>query len=380
MTALNPIANETLREQQLAELCADFAARAAEIDRQGIFVQDNYEDLKQARFFSMGIPAEFGGGGLHYDELCQVVRRLAHACGSTALAFAMHSHPVALNVFKARKGDPKSQATLQKIASNELIIAGTGANDWLQSNGTAKAVEGGYIINAHKRFVSGGPGAQVLVSSVNHESEQGREVLHFSLPFSTQGIQIQNNWHTLGMRGTGSNDVILQDVFLPDSAIVARRPAGEWHVIWDTILPIAMPLICSAYVGMAEAAHELALKASAGKPALAGLVGQMNNQLTLAQLALKDLIQRQNNYQFLPSQPNTDAVLTRKTLIYQGVQQTVELASTLVGGSSFFQGHALERIVRDIRAMHFHPLPEHKQTAFSGRVLLGLDPVCELLQ
>ncbi len=379
MTALQPISTESQQEQQLADLCQHFARRAASIDQQGVFVHDNYQDLKRVRFFSLGIPTEYGGGGYGYTELCGVTRRLAQACGSTALAFAMHSHPVALNVFKAQKGDPKAQATLQKIAVNELIIAGTGANDWLNSNGTAQAVEGGYRINAHKRFVSGGPGANILVSSVNFESEQGHEVLHFSLPFTTPGIQVQDNWQTLGMRGTGSNDVILDNVFLPESAIVARRPAGVWHPIWDTILPIAMPLICSVYVGLADAAATLALKACQGKPALAGLVGQMNNHLTMAQLALEDLIGRQLEYRFMPNAANTEAVLTRKTLIYQGVMQTVELACTLAGGSSFFEGHPLERIVRDIRAMHFHPLPEHKQTAFSGRVLLGLDPVCDLL-
>lgn len=379
MNAIHAMIKAPQHEQTLAALCATFAKRASCVDQEEIFVQDNYQELKQARFFSLGIPTEYGGGGLRYEEMGQVIRRLAQACGSTALAFAMHSHPVALNVFKAKKGDAKAQATLQKIAANELIIAGTGANDWLASNGTAIAVEGGYVINAHKRFVSGGPGAQVLVSSVNCETAQGQEVLHFSLPFSTPGIHIQSNWHTLGMRGTGSHDVLLENVFLPDTAIVARRPAGQWHGIWDTILPIAMPLICSAYVGMAEAAHELALEASAGKPALASLVGQMNNHLTIARMALDDLIARQNEYGFVPNQSNTEAVLTRKTLIYQGVHQTVELACTLAGGRSFFQGHPLERIQRDIRAMHFHPLPEHKQTAFSGRILLGLDPVCELV-
>lgn len=378
MEALKQCDVESHREQELDRLCARFSARAASIDQEGIFAQDNYADLKQSRFFSLGIPVEYGGAGLRYDELCQVVRKMGQACGSTALAFAMHSHPVALNVFKSLKGDAKAQATLQKIAASELIIAGTGANDWLASNGTATPVEGGYRVNAHKRFVSGGPAAQILVSSVHYESDQGSEVLHFSLPFSTPGIHIQNNWDTLGMRGTGSNDVILENVFLPEAAIVARRPAGQWHVIWDTILPIAMPLICSVYVGLAEAAHQLALEACAGKPALAGLAGRMNNQLTSARLALNDMVERQKNYRFVPHAFNTETVLTRKTLVYQSVLQTVELASTLVGGSGYFRGHPLERIVRDVRAMHFHPLPEHKQTAFSGRVLMGLDPGSEL--
>lgn len=365
-------------EELINNLGSLFADRAFDFDSKSQFVQKNYDDLKEARFFSLAIPVELGGGGLSYRELCQICQQLARYCGSTALAFAMHSHPVAANVFKAKRGDEKAINTLKKIATNELIIAGTGANDWLSSNGTATAIEGGYIINAHKRFVSGGPGAQVLVTSVNHQTEQGAEVLHFSLPASSEGIRIQNNWKTLGMRGTGSNDVILENVFLPEDAIIGRRPAGQWHGLWDTILPIAMPVITATYFGMAERAAELAIAACQGRTELANLTGQLHNQLTLGRLALEDMIRLQDNYDFTPNRDLTNAILTRKTLANQAIRNVVEQACVLVGGAGFFQGHPLERITRDVRAMHFHPLPEHKQTEFSGRLALGLDPVCEL--
>ncbi|RLT94748.1 acyl-CoA dehydrogenase family protein [Ketobacter sp.] len=362
-------------EELLNNLGSLFADRAFDFDTNCMFVQKNYKDLQEARFFSLAIPVELGGAGLTYSELCQVTQQLGQYCGSTALAFAMHSHPVALNVYKAQRGDTRAQATLQKIASQELIIAGTGANDWLESNGTAQAVDGGYLINAHKRFVSGGPGAQVLVSSVNHQGAEGAEVIHFSLPMSSAGIRVQNNWKTLGMRGTGSNDIVLENVFLPEQAIVARRPAGVWHPIWDTLLPIAMPLITACYLGLAEKAFELARTASTGNLELASLLGTLHNQLTTAQLALEDMVRCQDNYGFTPSRALTNAILTRKTIANQAIRNVVEQAAVLVGGSGFFQGHPLERIVRDVRAMHFHPLPEHKQVNFSGRLLMGLDPI-----
>ena len=367
-------------EELLNNLGSQFSKRAFDFDSNCRFVQNNYDDLKEARFFSLAIPVELGGGGLTYTELCQITQQLAQHCGSTALAFAMHSHPVALNVFKANRNDERAIATLKKIASGELIIAGTGANDWLQSSGTAQAVAGGYVINAHKRFVSGGPGAQVLVSSVNHQTSEGAEVIHFSLPMSSEGIRIRDNWKTLGMRGTGSNDVILENVFLPETAIVARRPAGVWHPIWDAILPNAMPLITSCYFGMAEKAFHLATEACQGKPALATLLGSLHNELTVARLAVDDMVRSHDNYSFTPDRNLTNAILTRKTIANQAIRNVVDQAAVLVGGSGFFQGSDLDRIIRDVRAMHFHPLPEHKQQAFSGRLLQGLDPVCELTQ
>ena len=131
-------------EELTHNLGSVFRDRATEYDIEGQFVQQNYKELKDARFFSLAVPSELGGGGLDYADICRVTRQLACYCGSTALAYAMHTHPVALNVFKFKKtGDAKAKATLEKIAANELVIAGTGANDWLASIGTAEIVEGG---------------------------------------------------------------------------------------------------------------------------------------------------------------------------------------------------------------------------------------------
>ncbi len=352
-----------------------FAKRANEFDQSNAFVGQNYEELRRHKLFSVAIPAELGGGGATYQELCSMVRELGKHCGSTGLAFAMHSHPVAVNVFKYLRDDKKAAKTLRKIATKELIIAGTGANDWLDSNGTTEKVDGGYRVNAHKRFVSGGPGADVFVTSAPFSSENGDEVLHFSIPFSAEGITVEDNWRTLGMRCTGSNDVEMKNVFVPDDAIIARRPAGEWHAMWDVILPVALPIIVSCYVGIADAAVTCAKQSAQRKSHLAPLLGELQNELVTAQLALDDMVRLCNDYQFTPSVQNTDAILTRKSIAARAVKTVVEKAADIVGGPGFFQGHPMERIVRDIRAVHFHPLPEKRQQLFSGRIALGLDPV-----
>ncbi|MDX1488031.1 MAG: acyl-CoA dehydrogenase family protein, partial [Acidiferrobacterales bacterium] len=269
----------------------EFGKRAAGYDQSNKFAADNYRDLHEYRLFSAGIPSELGGGGATYEELCAFIRELGHHCGSTALAFAMHTHPVAVNVYKHLRGDKAATKTLRKLAANELIIAGTGANDWLESSGEAERVEGGYRVNAHKRFVSGAPGAQVFVTSVSHAGPEGREVLHFAIPFSSEGVRLVETWNALGMRATGSHDVVLENVFVPEASIVARRPAGVWHPMWNVILPTALPLIASVYVGLAEAAADLAISAAKHRQAeLAPVVGKMINALTVAQLTLADMV------------------------------------------------------------------------------------------
>ncbi len=305
------------------QLSQEFGERASAYDEEGSFVHENYADLRDYKLFSAGIPSELGGGGASHQEICGIIRELGRHCGSTGLSYAMHSHPVALNVLKYRRGDEKAKAALSKIAANEFVIAGTGANDWLASNGEAMETEGGYLVNAHKRFVSGGPGADLFVTSALFNSANGQEVLHFAIPFKTDGISIQSNWDTLGMRGTGSNDVILKDVFVPAAAVAASRPAGIWHPMWDMILPVALPMIVSCYTGLAESAVDLAIASAKGKPHLASVAGEMENELVIAQLAIADMVRIADNYTFAPGTENTNAILARKSIAARAVKTSV---------------------------------------------------------
>jgi alkylation response protein AidB-like acyl-CoA dehydrogenase len=376
-TVVNITDNNPVDWQALAaDLGETLAADADKRDANNEFVAGNYALLREHGFFKMIIPSGLGGGGADYAEVAAVIREFARHCGSTALAFAMHTHPVAANVFKHLRGDDKATATLRKIADNDLIIAGTGANDWLASSGKVTAVEGGFEVSARKHFVSGSPGAQVFVTSAQYENDGGAEVLHFAIPFSSEGVTRHSNWNTLGMRATGSNDVTLDRVFVPESAIVARRPAGEWHPMWNVILPTAMPLIMSAYAGLADAALEMARETAARRPdELAPVLGELLNQHTSAALALEDMIRINGNHGFTPSVENASDILLRKTLVATAAQKTVELAAEIVGGAGFFKGHPMERIQRDVKASHFHPLPYRRQYLFSGKISLGLDPV-----
>jgi acyl-CoA dehydrogenase len=358
-----------------SELGPSFAARAAAHDRDGSFVAENYAELKQHKLFSAGIPAELGGGGATHAEICAIVRELGKHCGATGLSYAMHSHPVAANVFKYLRGDDKAKGALTKIADAELVIAGTGANDWLASNGEAIERPGGFVVNAHKRFVSGGPGADLFVTSAVFDGDDGPEVLHFAIPMNSDGVEIQSNWDTLGMRGTGSNDILMKEVFVPSANVVARRPVGVWHPMWDVIVPVALPIIVSCYIGLAEKSADLAINSACGKTHLAPTIGNMLNELTIAKLALADMVRTVDNLAFAPDMSITDGILARKAIAARAVKATVELASELVGGSGFFRDHPMERIVRDIRAFHFHPLPERIQQSFSGRLALGMEPI-----
>jgi alkylation response protein AidB-like acyl-CoA dehydrogenase len=360
------------------ELGPTFAARAAAYDANDSFVADNYAELKQYKIFSAGVPTELGGGGASHAELCVLLRELAHSCGSTALALSMHTHLLAATVWRWCQGHAV-EPLLKRVAAEETVLISSGGSDWLESSGTAEKVDGGFRITARKIFSSGCPmGELLMTTAVYADPQDGPTVLHFPVSFADERVTIMDNWHTFGMRGTGSHDVVIDGVFVPESAVSLRRPKGKWHPFYTVVAAVALPLIMAVYVGVAEAAYTLALQQATKKredPQTPYLIGEMTNALVTAQMALQGMIDIGANYAFELVDQTANAIFVRKTIAARAAILTAEKAMEVIGGGAFFRSLGLERLFRDVQGGLYHPLHEKRQHLFTGRMALGLDPV-----
>lgn len=357
-----------------------FAEGAAERDDGDIFVAEHHGLLKKHKVFSALVPADLGGGGVRHRAMCAFLRQLAHYCPSTALALSMHQHLVAAAVYNHRNGRP-GKKLLERVVADEAVLISTGANDWVESNGAVERIDGGFRVSARKPFCSGSPKGDVLVTSAPFEDpKEGRQVLHFAVPFAASGISLADDWRTLGMRATGSHTIILDNVLVPDDAIALRRPCGRFHPAWNVILTVAMPLIMSVYAGVAEAAattgQEQASKRQAD-PTVPYLLGELTNHLTMVQLAVDDMVRLANDLDFAMSLDVANAILVRKTIVAEHVLATVEKALEAAGGAGFYRKIGLERLLRDAHGAQFHPLSGKRQHRFTGRIALGLDPISD---
>ena len=360
------------------EIGPGFAKTAAERDEGARFVAEHYDVMKSHKVFSAMVPEELGGGGVQHGAMCSFLRTLAGYCSSTALALSMHQHLVAAAVFNHRNGKP-GRKLLEKVAGAEAVLISTGANDWMESNGEVAAVEGGFRVSARKPFASGSPAGQMLVTSAPYrDPQEGWQVLHFPVPMSAEGVSLAGDWQTLGMRATGSETVVLEDVFVPEEAVVLRRPRGPYHPAFNVILTVAMPLIVSAYLGAAEAAAGIARRIAARRaddPATHILLGELTNLLTTAQLAQADMVAIANDWDFAATADTADAILVRKTIAAKAILAAGEKALEAAGGAGFYRKAGLERLLRDLHGVQFHPLPAKRQQQFTGRLALGLDPI-----
>lgn len=363
------------------ELGPALAAEAARHDADGSFVAGAYRAFAERRLFSMAIPEELGGGGASFAELCDTLRELAGFDGSSALALSMHQHLVAAAVWRWRHGKP-GEALLRKVAAAELALVSTGASDWVDSNGTMTRVDGGYRVSGRKVFGSGSPAAAMLITSARYDNpEAGTEVLHFAVPLSAPGVSSANDWDAHGMRGTGSHTVVLDGVFVPDEAISMRRPTGAWHPAWSVVLTVAPPIYMAPYVGIAEKAAELARTAARDHADVAYVplvAGELEVELAAARLAWRAMVAAANEYDFAPALETANAQLVHKTLCARAAVDAVDKAMELAGGRGFFRRFGLERLLRDVRAAAYHPLPDKRQHEFSGRLALGRDPITNL--
>jgi len=359
-------------------LSDDFATRAAKHDAEDSFVAENYAALKAAKLFSAPIPTELGGGGATYAEHASIIRTIARGCGSTGLAYSMHSHLLQAQIFRHRhNATPPAEPLLRRVAKEELILVTSGGSDWLESSGTLTKSDGTYAFNARKIFGSGSPAGDLfLTTGIYDDPEKGPTVLHFGVNMRDPGVKVQDNWRAMGMRGTGSNDIVIENVTVQDAAVSVRRPKGKWHGVFDVIVPIIFPLVGAAYLGVAETARDIAFARAQKKkddPIVRGLVGEMDTELQTAQdLWMTMTAIAQNGH--TPSVALSDATFKRKTMMARSLLRVTYLAMEIVGGASFYRSEQLERCFRDVQGLRFHPYHERRQYELSGRIALGMDP------
>jgi alkylation response protein AidB-like acyl-CoA dehydrogenase len=357
------------------ELGKIFASRAEHCDETDSFVAENYKLLRSSGLIEAGVPRELGGGGAEIDELAQMLRTIARYCSSTALAFSMHTHQVAIPAWRWRHQNFQPvEPLLKRVATERIILLSSGGSDWIAGSGTAEPVAGGYKITARKVFTSAAPAGDLLMTGAILQTKDGPPmVLHFAIPMNSPQVKVLNNWQTLGMRGTGSNDVVIEGHVVPEAAVVLKRKAGEWHLIYQIIATIAFPLIYAVYLGVAEAARDIALGlAKKRRPDhhVIELVGKMDTALLGAALAHESMLAavRKNS----PGPRSINEVMMAKHLLARHAIEAVEFAMEAAGGAGFYRSQGLERRFRDIQGVRYHPLQTGPQALYAGSMALGL--------
>jgi alkylation response protein AidB-like acyl-CoA dehydrogenase len=407
---LRPVTAEGERLVALAERhAADFAEGAAAHDRENSFPAEHWAAMRTSGYLAGSTPAEFGGGGVRsVHDLAVATSRLARGDPGTALGANMHlSCPwlfTRLREDACRSGDTPLEERLRML----LMLAGRGrlvACIAFTEPGTypawpaTEAVPvdgGGYRINGRKTFCTNSPACTLVLSSVRVPGADGGNRLGFAVvPRSTPGLEVRETWDALGMRASGSHDVVFADCVVRDGMVVEAGELGELAAGAYSVVLVNTLTLVAAPLGIAEAAHRLLLEGAgrrkgpagrtmAERPAVQRLVAENEIDLAVGRAMLARSALRLDEYLAATAHADLDGAVL--TALMKDVQCTnvevkarsiavVDRALTGSGGGGYLSRHPLSRLYRDVRAGPFmQPFSLLEAHEFIGRVALGLPP------
>ena len=368
-------------------LAEHFAAEAGERDRTGAFPHGPIASLREAGLIGLTVPKRLGGGGAGLTQAAQVVGAVGAGDPAVALVLAM---TLLQHGLIHREGSPWPPALADRVGrdavtNGALINAlrvepdlGTPARGGLPAT-LARRDGDDWRVSGRKIYSTGAPGLAYGVVFVRTDEPEPR-VGNLLVPMSSPGIRIEETWDHLGLRASGSHDVVFEDVRVPaDHAVDLRRPEewrrpDPWQQAWSCALLAAL------YDGVARAAqtwfrHFLhdRVPGSLGAP-LASLprfheaFGENERILSVASRLVASLSAETDAGAPPPPQEAGFVKLT----VTENAIQAVQRVSELCGNAALSRKAPLERHLRDVLCARIHWPQGDAVRVAAGRTALGI--------
>jgi alkylation response protein AidB-like acyl-CoA dehydrogenase len=350
-------------QQRCQELAADFAVRSAEHDQDATHPVENYRRLRDAGFYELNVPKEWGGSGVGLLGHTLAFEALAQGCPSTALAFNMHASVVMPLMESAEVTTDTKRRLAELVVRKRKLIAGNFSEPGTTSligerplNARARRVNGGYSITGQKMFASMLEAADYcLVLAYPETATNPAAGIILLVPRAAEGRTVNADWDTLGMRATRSDSLILNECWVPDSAVVFQsddiRPFRQAHMNWF------WGSYTAVYLGVAAAAYGEAMKVAKARrpqgyaqplayhPDVRRHVATMSADLEAARLVTYHSAWLSDTEG--PTPKTTAALFRAKYVVGETVGRITRTALTLGGAHGIFKGSRLEQLFRD---------------------------------
>ncbi len=345
-----------------------FQDRAAEYDLEAKFPTENYQDLREAGFLGLTIPAEFGGIGASFETYCKVSAELGRWCGATALTFNMHAQTMFWtgDVFDSMSGFEEAREVQNqrraKLYDRVLNDGSIFAQPFSEPNSaaaagkapfgtTARKLDGGWIVNGTKHFASLSGAASYYSMVCTIETDEGsartKNAVYLCVPEDADGFEIFGPWDPVGMRATVSRGLKMEDVFVPDD--LELLPPGAYFKLalkW----PHMFFTLCPTYMGISQAAFDFTVeylsKGMRDIPSKQYAVAQMRLKLEQSRALFETTIADAG---FEPTKDQRLRAYAAQYTIMEHAQEICALAMRTCGGRTLLKSFPLERLYRESR-------------------------------
>ena len=385
---------EAIRLVESATELAPIVSRLRdEIERERRLPTGLVETLRKLGFFSLWLARDFGGPELSLTDFVRVIEALARHDGSVGwctMIAAVYSYfsgflpePVARRIFVNEKA---------AVAGSFVPI------------GKAEIVDGGYRVTGRWPYGSGINHSEwILGGCVVHDAD-GPRLQRDGMPderiiafFPASEVEVIDTWNVGGLRGTGSHDYKVADLFVPETHAVAGagpKPSCRGALFAVPLQTIAPVSIASVPLGIARAALDAALALSSSKtprlgpvllrekPAVQGAIGRAEGMLRSARAFLFEACDdawRTVQAGDALSLEQRVAVRLSCAQVAEAAKAAVQIAYEIGGGTSVYESCPLQRCFRDMYAAVQHVQAQSGNFETCGRVILGMEPGTPLL-
>lgn len=378
---------------ELSELLPDeslerFRARAQGYDERNEFFHEDLAELKAQGYLRMFAPKNDGGLGFGLEQVAAAQRRLATAAPATALAINMHLVWTGVAHLLAQRGDDSLRFVLQEAVAGEVFAFGNSeaGNDQVLFDSTTVAQplpDGGYSFTGTKIFTSLSPAWTRLGIFGKDSSGAEPALVHAFITRQTPGYTIKDDWNTLGMRASQSNTTVLHGAIAPADRVFRKLPVGPTaDPLIFAIFACFETLLAAVYTGLGERALQIGVatvhqrrsqktgKSYAQDPdirwRIADAAMAMDGLYPQLETMARDVDHGiDHGGQWFPK------LVGLKVRATETARTVVDLIIRVSGGSSYFAGHELGRLYRDVLAGMFHPSDDESAHSTIAAAWLG---------
>ncbi|OJD32318.1 isovaleryl-dehydrogenase [Diplodia corticola] len=234
-SGFTPPTDEDLEE--LRERVQEFTRRdipeevAQRTDHENAFPNDMWPKLGEAGFLGITADEAYGGLSMGYQAHCVVMEEISRASGSIGLSYAAHSQ-LCVNQLMLNGSEAQKQKYLPGLVSGEKIgglamSEHSAGSDVVSMKSTAKRVDGGYLLNGTKMWITNGPDADYIVVYAKTSPDlASKGITAFIVDTTADGFSCARKLDKLGMRGSNTGELAFEDVFVPDENVLGQVDKG----------------------------------------------------------------------------------------------------------------------------------------------------------
>jgi len=355
LTEEQALIQRTLREFAQKEL----APHAHEVDERGEIPASTFTQMGQLGLMGLPFPEEYGGAGVDTLSAAIAVEEVARVCGSTALAYAAHMGLGSAPIFLFGS-DEQKRRFLAPAARGEYLAAfgltePQAGSDAGATRTTATLDGNEWVISGQKMWITNAPLAgHIIVTAVTDRDKGKKGISSIIVPRGVQGMSFGKHEPKMGLRGSVSTAIMLEDVRVPRENLLGER--GKGFVQFLQVLDGGRISIGAMAIGLAQGAYDAAVayareREAFGKPigahqSVANMIADMELGIETARLYVYKAAWLKDQ-----GRPFSREAAVAKLYASEVSERVCRDAIQVFGGYGYSQEFPVERMYRDTRLL-----------------------------